>query len=158
MEFWNVEINETIFKKLIATVIIFIVVYMAFNMSSLLIFKSYKLGKNTSTNDENIRTHIDLLSVGNKKLELTGWVYKEGEKTEISDSSFVIKNQDTGKMYLMRTKIEENETLENLGYSHGGLHAQCLLFGLTKGKYQIHILYKNNGNDILADTLIPFEI
>lgn len=158
MEFWNVEINEKIFKRLIIAVLVFILVYMGFTMSSLLICKSYKIGENTSENDEKIRTHIDSISSETKKIEITGWAYKEGEETETANSSFVIKHQESGRMYLMRTQMKETETLDNLGYSHGGLHAQCLTLGLPKGTYQIFILYKNNDENILADTLIPFEI
>lgn len=158
MKFWDIEIDETIFKKIIIACVIFILVYMGINMSSLLIFKSYTIGPNTTVNDEEIRTHIDSLSAESKKIEITGWAYKEGDKIETVNSSFVIKNQETGKMYLMRTKMEHKESLESLGYEEAGMHAQCLTIGLPKGKYQIFVLYRNNNEDILADTLIPFEI
>ncbi len=59
MDFLNIEITENRFKILLIASLIFIFVYMAFTMSSLLVFKSYKLGAHTSVNDEEIRTHID---------------------------------------------------------------------------------------------------
>lgn len=158
MEFLNIEIDEAMFKKLIISSFILIFVYMAFTMSSFLIFKSYTLGPNTSVNDEEIRTHIDSLDVEKKKIEITGWAYKEGDRIGKINSSFVIKNQETGKMYLMRTKAYNNHNLNGTGYEEAGIHAQCLLIGLPKGKYQIFVLYRNNDQDILADTLIPFEI
>ena len=158
MKFLDIEIDEKMFKKLIIVAIIIIIVYMAFTMSSLLIFKSYALGPNTSVNDEEIRTHIDILEVSKKKLEIAGWAYKEGDKIETVNSNYVIKHQETGKMYLMRSKMEQNTNVEEKMYELGGLHAQCLLIGIPKGEYQILVLYRNNDEDILADTLITFEV
>ena len=60
MKFLDIEIDEKMFKNLIIMAIVFIIIYMAFTMSSLLLFKSYTLGPNTSVNDEDIRTHIDI--------------------------------------------------------------------------------------------------
>ncbi len=158
MKFLDIEINEMIYKRLILAIIILIIVYMAFTMSTLLVFKTYTLGPSTSENDETIRTHIDSLIVDNKKIEITGWAYKEGQTVEMVNSNFILKNQDTGKMYLMKTVMEKNASLAEIGCGNAGLHAQCLRLGLPKGKYQIFVLYRNDGEDILADTLIPFEI
>lgn len=158
MNFLDVEIDEALFKKLVIASLVLICVYMAFTMSSLLVFKTYTLGANTSANDETIKTHIDSILVDKKKIEITGWAYDEDEPIQIFNSNFVIKNQETDKMYLMRTSMEKKEELEPLGYANAGMHSQCLRLGLPKGKYQIYVLYKNDGKDILADTLIPFEI
>ncbi len=158
MKFLDIEIDEKMYIKLIISVIVFIIVYMAFTMSSFLIFKSYILGPNTSVNDEDIRTHIDMLEVSNKKIEISGYVYKEGEEIKSVNSNYVIKHEETGKMYLMRSKMEENHNVENEMYTLSGIHAQCLLFGMPKGQYQIFVLYRNNGDDILADTRITFEL
>lgn len=158
MKFLDIEINEKMFKKLITIAIIFIIVYMAFTMSSLLIFKSYALGSNTSTNDEEIRTHIDILEPSSKKIEIAGYAYKEGDEIQTVNSNFVIKHQESGKMYLMRSKMYENTNVEDEKYALGGLHAQCLTIGIPKGQYQIFVLYRNNNEDILADTLITFEL
>lgn len=158
MKFLDIEIDEKLFKKLIIVAIVFIIVYMAFTMSSLLIFKSYTLGPNTSVNDEEIRTHIDILEPSSKKLEIAGWAYKDGEEIKTVNSNFVIKHQETGKMYLMKSKMYKNTNLQEEMYQLGGLHAQCLTIGIPKGGYQILVLYRNNNEDILADTLITFEI
>ena len=158
MKFLDIEIDEKLFKKLIVVGIVFIIAYMAFTMSSLLIFKSYEIGSNTSTKDEQIRTHMDILEVSGKKLELAGWAYKEGEKIEKVNSSYIIKHLESGKMYRMRTQMEKNPNVKDIGYELAGIHAQCLLLGIPKGKYQILVLYRNNNEDILADTLINFEV
>ena len=52
----------------------------------------------------------------------------------------------------------ENGNIEEKEHKMGGLHAQCLLFGLPKGWYDIYVLYRNDKSDILANTLISVEI
>ena len=158
MDFLNIEINEKLFIKILAVSIIVVIVYLAFTMSSLLIFKSYTLGPNTSVNYEQINTHIDLLEHDNKKIEISGWAYKEGEAIGTVNSNYVLKNQETGKMYLMRTQMEENINIQEEEHKMAGLHAQCLLFGIPKGMYDIYVLYQNDNEDILAFTLISVEL
>lgn len=159
MDFLDIEINEAVFKKVIIASVILLVIYLALTMSSLLVFKSYTLGADTSVNGEDINTHIDLLEPDGKKIEISGWAYKEGEEIGNVNCNYVLKNQETGKMYLMRTKMEENiNLLDDEEHKMAGLHAQCLKFGLPKGWYDIYVLYQNDGEDILAFTLISVEI
>lgn len=159
MDFLDIEITEALMKKVIIAAVIILIIYLAFVMSSLLIFKSYTLGSETSVNGEDINTHIDLLESEGKKIEISGWAYKEGEEVGTVNCNYVLKNQDTGKMYLMRTKMEENiNLLEDEEHKMAGLHAQCLKFGMPKGWYDIYVLYQNDGEDILAFTLISVEL
>lgn len=159
MDFLDIEINEEVVKKIIIAAMIVLVVYLAFTMSSLLIFKSYTLGANTSVNGEDINTHIDLLESEGKKVEISGWAYKEGETIGTVNCNYVLKNQETGKMYLMRTKMEENINLaDDENHKMAGLHAQCLKIGMPKGWYDIYVLYQNDGEDILTFTLISVEL
>ena len=58
----------------------------------------------------------------------------------------------------MRTQMEENINIQEDEYKMAGLHAQCLLFGIPKGVYDIYVLYKNNLEDILSFTLISVEL
>ena len=127
-------------------------------MSSLLIFKSYNLGPNTSVNDEGINMHIDVLETVGNKLEIAGWAYKEGDKITSVNSNYVIKHEETGKMYLMRTQMEENINLSDPDIKLAGIHARCLLIGIPKGRYDIFVLYQNGEENILADTLIHVDI
>ena len=158
MDFLNFEINEKTYLRILITFIIILVVFLALLFSSLLVFNSYKLGPNTSVNDEDINTHIDLLENDGKKLEISGWAFKEGEEIGIVDCNYVIKHQETGKMYLMRTQMEENINITEEEHKMAGIHAQCLLFGLPKGWYDIYVLYRNDSQDILANTLISVEV
>lgn len=158
MEFLNIEITEKLYIKILIILIALVVVYLGLTMSSLLIFKSYTLGPNTSVNDEGINMHIDKLEYKGKKIEIAGWAYKEGEPITSVKSNYVLKHQETGKMYLMRTQMEENINLVDEDIKMAGIHAQCLLIGLPKGKYDICVLYQNGEEDILANTLINVEI
>ncbi len=158
MDFLNFEINEKTYIRLIIAFAIILLVFIALTMSSLLIFTSYSLGPNTSVNDEDINMHIDILECDGKKLEIAGWAYKEGEAVGVVNSNYVIKNRETGKMYLMRSKMEENGNIKEVEHKLGGIHARCLVFGIPKGWYDIYVLYRNDSEDILANTLISVEI
>ena len=80
MDFLDLEITKKRYIKILIFLIIMVIIYLALTMSSLLIFKSYTLGANTSVNDELINTHIDMLDAKGKKIEIAGWAYKEGDK------------------------------------------------------------------------------
>ena len=158
MNFLDIEITQNLYIKIFVVLLISIVIYLAFTMSSLLIFKSYTLGANTSVNDDEINTHIDILEKSGKKIEIAGWAYKEGDKITNVKSNYVLKNQETGKMYLMRTKMEENINLSDPNLKLAGIHAQCLLIGLPSGRYDICVLYQNAEEDILANTSIYVDL
>jgi hypothetical protein len=111
-------------------------------MSSFLFIKPYSLGADTSVDDQKIITHIDVLEKDGKKIEIAGYAYEDGVPLETLKCNYVIKNQETGKMYLMRTQMEENINVPE-EYSSAGLHAQCFLFGIPKGTYDIYVLYQN---------------
>jgi len=54
--------------------------------------------------------------------------------------------------------MEENINLTDEDVKMAGLHAQCLLFGIPSGRYDICVLYRNGNEDILANTLINVDI
>ena len=158
MELFNVEINEKLFKRLIIVFIVFIIIYCALTMSSLLVFKTYTIGAETTVVDEGMNTHIDLLESDSKKIEIAGWAYMEGEPIRRVNSSYILKNKDTGKMYKMRTKMEDNINITEEEHKNDGMHAKALLIGLLKGTCDIYVHYKNDNHDILSYTLISRDI
>ncbi len=158
MEILDIEITEKLFRNLIIISIVFIVIFCALTMSSLLVFKTYTIGGDTTVVDEGMNTHIDLLEQDGKKVEIAGWAYMEEEPITRVNSSYVLKNKETGKMYKMRTKMEDNININEEEHKKAGLHAQSLLFGLPKGDYEIYVHYQNDGHDILSNTLISVNI
>lgn len=170
MEFLNIEINQSRYIKILAVSIIVVIVYLALTMSSLLVCKSYTLGPNTTVismdpdnNVENVKegelsTHIDLIDPTPKTIEISGWAFIEGAELNSINSNYVLKNQETGKMYLMRTQMENNINLVEEKHKKAGLHARSLSIGIPKGMYDIYVQYQNDGEDILAFTLISFEL
>lgn len=172
MSLFDEEINKSLYIKILVTSIVLIVVYLALTMSSLLICKSYTLGPNTevvSIDPENsvenveagdISAHIDLIEheKNGKTVEISGWAFREGTDLNSVNASYVLKHQETGKMYLMRTQMEENINLSQEEHKKAGLHARSLVFGMPKGAYDIYVLYHNNSEDILLFTLISFEL
>lgn len=157
MDFLDIEITEARVKKIIISAIILLIIYLALTMSSLLIFKSYTLGPNTSVNGEDINTHIDLLESEGKKIEISGWAYKEGEEIGNVNCNYVLKNQETGKMYILRTRHEDNINVPE-EYKISGLHSRFILGNLDAGRYDIYVLYKNNNNNILAKTGVYLDV
>ena len=153
----SITMTKSLYIKILVASIILLVIYLAFVMSSFLFIKPYTLGAETSVDDQKIITHIDVLEKDGKKLEIAGYAYEDGVPLETINSSFIIKNQETGKMYRMRTQMEDNINVPE-EYSSAGIHAQCFLFGIPKGTYDIYVLYQNNDNNILTYTLISFDI
>lgn len=158
MEFLNLEIDKKTFIKILVAFCVAIVIYMILTYSSLLIFKSYTLGENTLFEEEVLNTHIDVLEISGKKVEIAGWAYKEGEELDTVNSNYVLRHKESGKMYLMRTKMVENGNITDEEYKSAGMHAQCLLIGAPSGVYEILVLYQNGENDILTSILIEREI
>lgn len=158
MKFLDIEITKKLYIKILIISLIAIVVLMALTMSSLLVFKSYTLGIDTVVNDEGMNMHIDILEHDSKKVEIAGWAYYEGEKLGKVNSNYVLENQETRKMYLMRTKMEENINITDEEYKLSGMHAQCLTFGIPKGIYNIYVLYNSSNKNILANTSIQVEL
>ena len=172
MGFLDTEINKSLYIKILIVSIFLVIVYLALTMSSLLICKSYTLGPNTEVlsidpknsieevEDGEISAHIDLIEhqKNGKTVEISGWAFREGSELNSINASYVLKHQETGKMFLMRTQMEENINLVKDEHKKAGLHARSLVFGMPKGAYDIYVLYHNDGEDILAFTLISFEL
>lgn len=172
MGFLDTEINKSLYIKILIVSIVLVIVYLALTMSSLLICKSYTLGPNTEVlsidpknsieevEDGEISAHIDLIEheKNGKTVEISGWAFREGSELNSINASYVLKHQETGKMFLMRTQMEENINLVKDEHKKAGLHARSLVFGMPKGAYDIYVLYHNDSEDILAFTLISFEL
>lgn len=162
MKILDIEIDEAFFKKLIIASLVLIFIYGALTIVSYAMLEPYTLETQTTVNDEEIKTGISVLNQGTKKLKIEGWAYKNGQSIEKFNSSFVLKNKETGKMYLIKTAMQTVEELRSVDGSHdcskAGMSAECIIAGLDKGIYDICVLYKNDNENIFAETAITLQI
>lgn len=153
----DLEIDEKIYKKILIIGIVLIICYCIISFLSIAIPRIYKMDKNTIIAEEGeIVTSIDMLYRGSLRLELSGWAYKTGESVDTFESYFVLKNQDTERMYILQTERREVPELLSVegkyNCKYSGLHAKSIILGLKDGNYDLYILYKNNNENCMVDT------
>lgn len=156
------EINEKNFRKVLNIGIIIVICYFLITIVSYSLPRIYLLDKNTIL-DENhsVKCGIDTLYRGSFRLEIQGWAYKDGEPITRSNSCFILKNQETGRMYILRAEMKEMPELQfvnGIDELHSGIHSQSIVLGLKDGNYDLYILYKNNGENLLVNTETVVEI
>ncbi len=150
----DIEVNQKNYIKILAICILIVLIILVFCYVSLLTYKTYILEEKTIVADifeQNMNTHIDILEKHGKKVEIAGWAYKENETIRTINSNYVLKNQETGDMYILRTRNEDNINVPE-EYKMSGIHSRFLLGNMPSGRYDIYVLYKNNNNNILAKT------
>ena len=163
------EIDKELFIKILIIIIAVCIIYLALTLSTILFIKNYELGETTDVvtlpeknafedvPDGEFSIHIDKLESEGKCIEISGWAFKQGDELATFNSYFVLKNKETGKMYRMKTNCEENINLRQ-EHNMAGIHARCFKFGIPSGMYDIYVLYQNDGNECLVDSLIPVQI
>lgn len=160
MKLLDLEVNQKNYIKILVFCILIVLIILIGYYISLLTYKPLVLDEATSIadiNEQEMNVHIDILERQGKKVELAGWAYKENEKIKTINSNYVLKNQETGKMYILRTRYEENINVPE-EYKISGLHSRFLLGSLSNGRYDIYVLYKNNDNNILAKTGVYLDV
>ena len=160
MNLLDLEVSKKGYIKILCAFILIVFIILALYYYSLLTYKSYTLEADTIVADideQDMNTHIDILEHQGKKVEIAGWAYKENEKIKTINSSYVLKNQETGDMYILRTRYEENINVPE-DYKISGLHTRFLIGNLASGRYDIYVLYKNNNNNILAKTGVYLDV
>lgn len=159
----NLEINEKIYQRILFIGIIIIFFYLLITFITFALPKPYKISNNAIIDESNvIKTGINSVYKGRIRLELSGWAYKEGQDIKKFNCSYVLKNIETEKMYLLHSEMKNIPELSNVDgtydCSNSGLEAKNLTFGIKNGTYDIYILYKNDGENILANTGIQVNI
>ena len=160
MDLLDVEINKKNYIKILCACIIIVFIIIAIYYITLLTYSSYTLEDGTivaDINEQDMNVRVEVLEKQGIKVEIAGWAYKEDEEIKTINSHYVLKNQETGKMYILRTRYEENENVPEV-YKKSGLHSRFILGPLASGRYDIYVLYKNNDNNILAKTGIYLDI
>lgn len=161
MKLLELELNQKNYIKILCVCIAFVIILLAIYYFSLLKYKNYELEEGTTIADiaeQNMSVHIDSMNYVNGKGEIVGFAYKEGEKVKTINCSYVLKNVDSGKMYILRTRYEENLNVPEEYTGNSGIHTRFISKGMKKGRYDVYVLYKNNNNNILAKTGIYLDI
>lgn len=160
MKLLEAEVNQKSYIKVLCVCILFVIILLILNFSSLLFLKEFTLEEGTAVCDVGegkMNVHIDSLTPSGKKVEIVGWAYKEDEEIRSINSSYVLKNRETGSMHLAQTRHETNLNVPQV-YSRAGLHTRFLTGNLKSGTYDIYVLYKNNENNVLAKTGVHIDI
>ena len=162
MSFLDFEINEKTFKGVIIVFLFLIFLFTLIVLIQYGVLKPINIKSEDIVADENLLEKGVVYELGNKMVKVSGFAYKKGQKIEYFDSSFVLRNNDTGKMYKMRTDMEKKPDFMTIDgqydCSNAGMRAQSFLLGLNKGTYSICILYNNDGENIFTDTGVEFEV
>lgn len=161
MKLLELEINQKNYIKILCVCIAFVIILLAIYYFSLLTYNNYELEEETTIADigeQNMSVHIDSMNYANDKGEIVGFAYKEGEKVKTINCSYVLKKEESGKMYILRTRYEENLNVPEEYSDNSGIHTRFISKGMEKGRYDVYVLYKNNQNNILAKTGIYLDI
>lgn len=150
------EIEGKIYKRMLILGIGIIVIYLVITFLSFAMPHRYHLPENIALDTQNtVKNGIMSLYKGQHRLEISGWAYKQGQAVKTFNSSFILKNEETEKMYRFKTSkqiIEELHFVDGLDCLNCGLKAQPFFFGMPKGTYELYILYQNDGENLLVDT------
>lgn len=160
MNLLNLEVNKRNYIKVLCACILIVCIILVFYYISLLTYKDFELEEGTKIVDidaPNISVHIDVLEKSGNKVEIAGWAYKKNEKIKTINSSYVLKNQETGDMVILRTRHEDNVNVPE-EYKISGMHSRAIIATLPAGRYDIYVLYKNNQNNILAKTGVYLDV
>ena len=73
-------------------------------------------------------------------------------------SYYILKNEQTGKMYKLKTKMEQRGNFKGTGVEFSGMHSQAITLFIEKGKYNLYIWYDNNDENVFLKTDKEIEI
>ena len=166
MKFLELEINKENYIKILCLCIFLVILILIAYYMNLMIPKKFVLDESTKIasfeEEENLIVHIDILAPlelapKDNKVEIAGYAYLKDDEVFTVDCSYVLKNKDSGEMYLLKTRHEKNVNVPEV-YPYAGMHTRFMIYGIKNGNYEICVLYRNNKNDILKSTGINIEI
>lgn len=158
----DIEIEGKVYRRILFFGVAIIIIYMFINFVSLAIPRVYHMNKNTVIDTENtVKNGLIDLHRGQFRLKISHWAYKEGQAVETFNSSFILKNKESEKMYLLKTQmdlIEDKHFIDGLDCLKCGLTTESIVLGLPNGVYDLYILYQNDGDDLLANTGVQVNL
>ncbi len=158
----NAEVEEKVFKRILALLIILIMLIVLVVFLSIGIMKNYKVPSNIDTsNDGKIEYKIDSIATGRKFVEIKGWAYRTGKNIGYFNNRFIIRNESSLEYKALNTQmtiVDEFFSIEEkYDCRRAGMYAKSLAIGLAEGLYQIFIEYKSDDENLLIDTGIFFN-
>jgi len=158
MKLLEKEVDKKTYVKVLIILIVFVLLLVVLEYVSFLKCTKFNLEKETSLEvNSKMVVHIDVLEKSGKQELIEGYAYLEGEPIETVDSYFVLKSETTGDYYKLKT-VQVRNTNAPEGYRRSGLKTRFLTSFLNAGRYEIYVLYKNNDNNLLADTGIYIDL
>ena len=158
----DVEIEGKVYKRVMIVGITISIVYLLITCISFALPRVYHLDKNTKIDTEyTVKNGILHLYRGSLRLEISGWAYKEGQSIARFKSSFILKNRENEKMYLLKTGmelVEENQFVDGHECLKSGLKTESIVLGLPNAGYDLYILYQNDGENLLVDTGVELNL
>lgn len=153
----DTEIDEKIFKKIVLSTIILILMIVVIVFLNLGMIHKYKVPKDINTKDKSkVEYKINSITTGTKYIEIQGWAYKTGKNIGYFDNRFVIRNEESLEYKVLNTQMQFVDEFfsvdEKYDCRRAGMYAKSIAIGLKKGLYQIFIEYKNDDENMLVDT------
>ena len=158
----DVEIEGKVYKRVMIAGIVICMIYLLITFMSFALPSVYHLDKNTKVDTEHtVKNGILNLYRGSLRLEISGWAYKERQAIENFKSSFILKNRENEKMYLLKTGmelVEENQFIDGYECLKSGLKSESIVLGWPNAGYDLYILYQNDGENLLVDTGVEVNL
>ena len=151
MDFLDKEIDKNLCIKYLLTISVFILVLIILSAIEMLIPKRFNKDIKISDSDEYV-VNIENLNNSKIKLSISGYAFKGPDAIERYNSYYILKNEQTGKMYKLKTKMEQRGNFKGTGVEFSGMHSQAITLFMKKGKYNLYIWYDNNDENVLLKT------
>lgn len=152
--FIDSKINEKNCIKYLIGILAFIIIVIIFSAYEMLIPKSFNTDLKPIEFSENSDyvVNIENISKSKVKLSISGYAFKGPDAIEIFNSYYILKNKETGKMYKLKTKMEQRGNFKGTGVEFSGMHSQAITLFMQKGNYELYIWYDNNNENKLLNT------
>lgn len=151
MNFLNKEMDINSCKKYIIGIIVFIIIILTISVIELMFPKRFNSNLEAIQSEE-YAVNIEDISSSKFKLSISGFAFKGEDAIGIFNSYYILKNKETGKMYKLKTKMEQRGNFIGTGVEFSGMHSQTITAFMDKGSYELYIWYDNNNENKLLKT------
>ena len=157
MDFFDKEMNIKICINYLIAIFAFILIIIILSVYEMLIPKKFNKDIKIVDSDEYV-VNIESLNSSRIKISISGYAFKGPDAIERYNSYYILKNEQTGKMYKLKTKMEQRGNFKGTGVEFSGMHSQAITLFMEKGKYNLYIWYDNNDENVLLKTNTQVQI